>query len=105
MKSRIAVLLGGGALALGLGACGGGGSTGSGEASAAATTKPEAAKQAPSSASGGLTPPGSKLKFGQAATVAWVPGRSLSRRARPAQAALSVAEICGAARRVWSTTQ
>jgi hypothetical protein len=58
MKSRTAVLLVGGALALGLGACGGGGSSEEGDAHVS---------------KGPLTTPGTKLKFGQAARLVWVP--------------------------------
>lgn len=83
--SRTAVLLVGGALALGLVACGGGGSStasGSGSSAPESSTAspstqsgtPEKAKKvAPASAQGGLTPPGTKLKFGEAATLEWMP--------------------------------
>jgi hypothetical protein len=74
MKSRTAVLLVGGALALGLGACGGGGSSDEGSTdSSSATTTQKKAKEAPTASKGGLTPPGTKLKFGEAATLVWVP--------------------------------
>ena len=75
MKSRTAVLLVGGALALGLGACGGGGSSDDGSTDSAATsaTTQEGAKEAPTNSTGGLTAPGTKLKFGEAATLVWVP--------------------------------
>jgi hypothetical protein len=75
MKSRTAVLLVGGALALGLGACGGGGGSDEGSADSSSTpaTTQEKAKEAPTTSKGGLTPPGTKLKFGEAATLVWVP--------------------------------
>jgi hypothetical protein len=74
MKSRTAVLLVSGAFALGLGACGGGGDSDQSSADSAASpaTTQEQAKEAPTT-SGGLTPPGTQLKFGEAATVYWVP--------------------------------
>lgn len=74
MKARTAVLLVGGALALGLGACGGGGGSDESSADSAANpaTTQEQAKEAPTG-SGGMTPPGTKLKFGETATVYWVP--------------------------------
>jgi hypothetical protein len=74
MKARTAVLLVGGALALGLGACGGGGSSdSSADTSASPATTQEGAKEAPTSSKGGLTPPGTKLKSGETATLVWVP--------------------------------
>src|SRR5262245_24193896 len=75
MKARTAVLLVGGALALGLGACGGGGSSeqSSAESAASPATTQERAQEAPTDSKGGLTPPGTKLGFGDAATLVWVP--------------------------------
>jgi hypothetical protein len=76
MKSRrTAVLLVGGALALGLGACGGGGNTdetGDTGANASQEATQEQAKEAPATKDG-LTAPGTKLEFGQQANLAWVP--------------------------------
>jgi hypothetical protein len=65
------------ALVLGLAACGGGGSDGgsSNTATAPTTTPPtEATTEDSSNDSGGsLTPPGSKLKVGEEATLGWIP--------------------------------
>jgi hypothetical protein len=71
------------ALALGLAACGGSGSsssTGTTTAAKESTGAPAAAKAEPAGeaeaepeTSGGLTPPGTELKLGEAANVTWVP--------------------------------
>lgn len=81
--SRTAALGVAGALALGLAACGGGSDNGGAVTSASTTasttastqaTTPDTNTTASSNASGGaLTAPGTKLGFGQAATVGWVP--------------------------------
>jgi hypothetical protein len=74
MKSRrIAALFAVAALSLGLAACGGGGSD---ESSSSPSTPPPpktTADESTGNAGNGLTPPGTKLKLGQEATVAWVP--------------------------------
>lgn len=63
-------LIGVGALAFGLTACGGSG----GSSSASVATSPtQATTVNPAEASAGLTPPGTKLAFGQKAIVGWVP--------------------------------
>lgn len=76
--SRMAALVAAGTLALGIAACGGsdlqddgGGSTAAAEAPAetTATTETTAAE----TSSGGLTAPGTRLGFGEQATVGWVP--------------------------------
>jgi hypothetical protein len=87
MKSRWAsACIGAAGLALGLAACGGGSSpsaTSSSSSSPASSTTPQATASTPaapassspsdgSAASGGLTPPGTKLSFGQPATVTYV---------------------------------
>lgn len=77
--SRTVVLLVGGMIALGLGACGGGSTDDGSNESSSASTAQEASKeatqeQAPENASqGGLTAPGTKLAFGQQANLVWVP--------------------------------
>ena len=59
------------ALAVGIGACGGSGSSSSTEGSAPATSAESSSAE--STPTGGLTPPGSELKVGEAATVSYVP--------------------------------
>jgi len=90
--SRIAALSAAGALALGMAACGGsesddaGGSTVSpatttaagGTTTSAMTTETTAAADTGGAGSGGLTPPGTKLGFGEQATAGWVPPSNFS---------------------------
>jgi hypothetical protein len=77
--SRIAALAVAAALAIGLTACGGGGSDSGSSASSTPETTPPTNETAESSGgSGALTPPGTKLKTGQEATVAWVPPSTYS---------------------------
>jgi hypothetical protein len=59
-----------GAAALALAACGGSGSGASGSSGTSATPTPTAVAAA---GSGSLTPPGTHLGFGKAATAGWVP--------------------------------
>jgi hypothetical protein len=72
---RAALWAGAAALALGLAACGGGASsTGASKAGASTTpSTPVATPVAGAGSSGELTPPGTHLGLGQAATVGWVP--------------------------------
>ena len=72
MRGRaLGVMLTGATLAIGLGACGD--DDDADETAAPKTTPAETeATEAPSS-KGGLTPPGTKLKVGQTATVGWTP--------------------------------
>jgi hypothetical protein len=83
--SRIAALVTGGFLALGVAACGG--SAGSGSSQPGSTPVAPAAGSAPSTqasstktanSGGRLTPPGTKLGAGERATVGWVPPSQFS---------------------------
>jgi hypothetical protein len=84
-RSRIAALVMGGFLALGVAACGG--SAGSGSSQAGSTPVASAASSAPSTQASStkpadsgtsLTPPGTKLGFNQQARVGWVPPSKFS---------------------------
>ncbi len=78
MKSgSVAARAAGAALVLGLAACGGsssgGSSSGSAPRTAPATAPAQSSAPAVATGSGGLTPPGTSLGFGQQATVGWIP--------------------------------
>jgi hypothetical protein len=71
----IAVWSAGAALTAALAACGGGSGGSTPATPAAPSSSAPVSSSAPATASGGgaLTPPGTRLGFGQSATVAWVP--------------------------------
>ena len=72
--SRAAALMACASLAIGLAACGGDDDDEEEAATPQPTTQPETTTEAaPKPTTGGLTPPGTKLAFGESATVGWNP--------------------------------
>ncbi|MGB7686208.1 MAG: hypothetical protein WBL45_10565 [Solirubrobacterales bacterium] len=77
-SSRIAALIAAASLALilGLAACGGSDDSSSSDSSSETSSTPTTAETTPDSSNsqgGALTPPGTQLKVGEEATLAWVP--------------------------------